>query len=88
MANMLKNAAVLGVGAVAALYLINPTAGVLEFLPDVLPVVGNLDEATAVTVLIACARYYGIDVTNLFKRDTEPSALPDDTQKRKRLPPE
>lgn len=87
MANVMKNLTVLGVGAVAALYLMNPTAGVLEFIPDVVPIIGNLDEATAVAILLGCARYYGIDVTNLFKRD-EPPTLPDDTQKRKRLPPQ
>lgn len=87
MANIIKNATVLGAAAIAGLYLINPTAGVLELLPDVLPIVGNLDEAAAVTILIAAARYYGIDFSNLFKRD-EPAALPDDTQKRKRLPPQ
>ena len=44
------------VGAVAAiaigiLYLLNPTAGIFELLPDVMPIVGNLDEAGA-TVLV------------------------------------
>ena len=88
MANIIKNAAVLGVGALAALYLLNPTAGVLEFIPDVLPIVGNLDEATAVSLLIGAARYYGVDLSNIFKRDTnEPALKPDDTQKPKRLPP-
>ncbi len=87
MANVIKNVAVLGAAAVAGLYLINPTAGVLEFIPDVLPVVGNLDEAAAVTILIGAARYYGIDLSNIFRRDSEPPIRPDDTQKPKRLPP-
>lgn len=45
---------VLAVGAMAlgAVYLINPTAGVLELLPDALPFVGNLDEAGATALLI------------------------------------
>ncbi len=86
MANIIKNVTVLGVGALAALYLLNPTAGVLELLPDVLPIVGNLDEATAVALLIGAARYYGVDLSNIFKRD-DPALKPGDTQKRKRLPP-
>lgn len=41
--------------AIGAIYLINPTAGVLELLPDNLPFIGNLDEGVA-TVLI----WYGV----------------------------
>lgn len=55
-------------GALAALYLINPTAGVLELLPDNIPFIGNLDEATATAVLIAALRYFGYDVSDLFGR--------------------
>lgn len=40
----------------SALYILNPTLGVFELLPDVLPVVGNLDEAAATGLLIASAR--------------------------------
>ncbi|HEY9077848.1 MAG TPA: hypothetical protein VIO61_15040 [Anaerolineaceae bacterium] len=44
------------IGAVIGIiYLINPTAGVLELLPDNLPFIGNLDEGVA-TVLI----WYGV----------------------------
>jgi len=43
-------------GAGAVLYLLNPTAGLFELLPDVLPGVGNLDEAAATGLLIASAR--------------------------------
>ena len=34
--------AVLGI-----VYILNPTAGVIEFIPDNLPIVGNLDEGVA-----------------------------------------
>lgn len=34
--------AVLGI-----IYMINPTAGLLEFIPDNLPIIGNLDEGVA-----------------------------------------
>ncbi len=40
----------------SALYILNPTLGVFELLPDVLPVVGNLDEAAATGLLIASVR--------------------------------
>lgn len=45
------------VGILTALaYILNPGAGVFELLPDNLPVVGNLDEAAMVTLLLACLR--------------------------------
>jgi hypothetical protein len=57
-------------GALAFLYLMNPTFGVFEFLPDNLPLVGNIDEATATMVLLAVLRYFGWDIGNLFKNRT------------------
>lgn len=48
--------AILGI-VVAGLYLLNPTAGILELLPDNLPVVGNLDEGAAAALLIYCLQY-------------------------------
>lgn len=32
---------------IGVIYLLNPTAGVIELIPDNLPLVGNLDEAAA-----------------------------------------
>ena len=49
-------------------YLLNPTWGVIELIPDNFPIVGNLDEATAAAVLIACLRYFGFDVTRFWRR--------------------
>ena len=40
---------------VGFVYLLNPTAGVLEFLPDNLPIIGNLDEGGAFILL-----WYGL----------------------------
>jgi uncharacterized membrane protein YkvA (DUF1232 family) len=57
-------------GMLAVLYLLNPTLGVFEFIPDNLPFVGNLDEATATMVLIAAMRYFGWDVGDLFRKRT------------------
>jgi len=34
-------------GLVGLIYILNPTAGILELLPDNLPFVGNLDEGVA-----------------------------------------
>lgn len=53
-------------GALAFLYLVNPTFGVFEFLPDNLPLVGNIDEATATMVLLGALRFFGWDLTKFF----------------------
>lgn len=42
--------------AAGALYLVNPTAGVFELLPDNLPFVGNLDEALFTALFIESVR--------------------------------
>ncbi|TXI78351.1 MAG: DUF1232 domain-containing protein [Flavobacteriales bacterium] len=55
-------------GMLAFIYLVNPTLGVFEFLPDNLPLVGNIDEATATMVLLGALRYFGWDLTNLFSK--------------------
>lgn len=62
---------VLILGAIALLYLLNPTAGFLELIPDNLPFVGNLDEAAAATLLLMCLRYFGLDIAGVFARDGE-----------------
>ena len=64
----MKKTLVALVGVLAFLYLINPTMGMFEILPDNLPLVGNLDEATATMVLLAVFRYFGWDLTKLFFR--------------------
>lgn len=43
-------------GAACVVYILNPSFGLFEFLPDNLPVVGNLDEAAATGILIAVWR--------------------------------
>lgn len=47
-------------GIVCVIYLINPTAGFLELIPDNLPIVGNLDEAAAMTVLLVSLSNLGL----------------------------
>ncbi len=48
-------------GALGAVYLVNPTAGFLELIPDNIPVIGNLDEAAAAMLVISALAYFGID---------------------------
>ena len=64
----LKSLIVFLVGLLATFYLVNPGAGVFELIPDNLPLVGNLDEAGATALLLACLRYFGVDPISLFSR--------------------
>jgi uncharacterized membrane protein YkvA (DUF1232 family) len=69
------NSIVVGViGVVSAIYLFNPTAGLIELIPDNIPVIGNLDEAAAAALLISTLAYFGIDLGRLFgkARKSEP----------------
>ena len=64
----MKRIVVFGLGVLAALYILNPTAGLFEIIPDNLPFVGNLDEAAAVALLLMCLKYFGIDLPDIFRR--------------------
>jgi uncharacterized membrane protein YkvA (DUF1232 family) len=52
----LKTAAYLAGVALSVLYILNPTAGTFELLPDNLPGIGNIDEAAMTALLISCIR--------------------------------
>jgi hypothetical protein len=53
---ILKPIGLVVVAALSALYLINPTAGLIELLPDNLPWIGNLDEGAATALLLWAVR--------------------------------
>lgn len=65
---ILREMLVLALAALMILYLVNPTAGFIELLPDNLPLIGNLDEATATLILLRIAAYYGINLSWLTDR--------------------
>jgi len=72
---MLKKIVYAGLGVIALIYLINPTAGVIEFIPDNIPIVGNLDEFAASALLIKAIKVlFGkdndINDEGLIKRST------------------
>ncbi|MGK2945789.1 MAG: DUF1232 domain-containing protein [Desulfuromonadales bacterium] len=64
----MKKTVVFCLGLLSVVYILNPTAGFFELIPDNLPFIGNLDEAAAVALLLMCLRYFGIDLPNLFHR--------------------
>ncbi|MFM9963740.1 MAG: hypothetical protein ACKV2Q_21230 [Planctomycetaceae bacterium] len=59
---LLKSLFVLLLGAISALYLLNFGVGVVEFIPDNLPLIGNLDEAAATYLLLNCLAYFGLNI--------------------------
>ncbi len=65
----MKSVIVAILGLLSLIYIINPTAGFIEFIPDNFPIIGNLDEAAATALLLSCLSYFGIDLFNLFKKD-------------------
>lgn len=50
----------------AVVYILNPTAGLFELLPDNLPVLGNVDEALAAYVLYSAIAYLRGKPVGLF----------------------
>lgn len=65
---IMKSLLVAFAGIASFLYLLNPTLGVFELLPDNIPLLGNVDDATAAMVLLGSLRYFGLDLTALFMR--------------------
>jgi uncharacterized membrane protein YkvA (DUF1232 family) len=63
----MKNLGAVLLGLIALIYLLNPTAGVFELIPDNIPLIGNLDEAGAMTLLLICLRYFGYELPDIFK---------------------
>ena len=53
---------------VSVFYLINPTAGIFELLPDNLPIVGNMDEVFFTGVLFASLTILGIEIPMMRRR--------------------
>jgi uncharacterized membrane protein YkvA (DUF1232 family) len=66
--NAMRSLIVLILGLFSAIYLVNPTAGFIELIPDNFPVIGNLDEAAATILLINCLAYFGLDLRHLLQR--------------------
>lgn len=71
MSRIFKEMFVIGLGAIGVVYLMYPSLGVFELLPDALPIIGSIDEATATLLVVNVARYYGIDLTRLLGKKGE-----------------
>jgi uncharacterized membrane protein YkvA (DUF1232 family) len=65
----MKKIVVFCLGLFSAIYILNPTAGLFEIIPDNVPFIGNLDEAAAVALLLMCLKYFGINLPDIFRRN-------------------
>jgi uncharacterized membrane protein YkvA (DUF1232 family) len=54
--------------AISVIYLIYPSWGVFEIIPDAIPIIGSIDEGVATTLLLSGLSYFGYNLTDLFKR--------------------
>ena len=62
---------------VGVIYLLNPTLGI-DLLPDNLPIVGNLDEAAILLLILGATRYLGLGLPDFIERILAPlPRLPD-----------
>lgn len=66
MARLLKNMVIIALGALGMLYLMFPTLGLFELIPDAIPFIGSLDEFTATMLVINTLAYYGLDLGRLY----------------------
>ena len=79
---IIKGFVVFSSGIIAFLYLANIGAGVIEFIPDNIPVFGNLDEAAATLLLLNSLAYFGLDLRRSAPSSTsklekeEPNRVP------------
>ena len=46
----------------------------VTFIPDNIPIIGNLDEAGAVFIIISALNYFGFKLPNIFKKEDKKQA--------------
>jgi hypothetical protein len=67
MKRLVQNFLAAALGLFSAIYLLNPGMGGVEFISDFIPIAGNLDEATALLILIRCLAHFGLDLSFLTR---------------------
>lgn len=63
----MQKATALILAVISGMWLLNFNMGVAE-IPDVLPIIGHIDEAAALLILLRCLQYLGIDVMPLIRK--------------------
>ena len=62
----MKKYIVAAIGFLAFVYLLNPTFGVFELIPDNVPFLGNIDEVSASFLFLSALAYFGYDLRDVF----------------------
>lgn len=57
---------IIGLGGLGAVYLMFPTLGVFELIPDAIPIISSLDEFSATVLVLNTLAYYGLDLNRLY----------------------
>lgn len=60
--SLVKRGVAVVLAAISFVYILNPGAGILEIIPDNIPLIGNFDEAFFVAVFFSCMAYLGVDL--------------------------
>lgn len=68
----MKRAFVIFLCLLSVIYLINPTAGIFELLPDNIPFMGNVDEGLAAYILYSGIEYLRGKQIGLFRSRHQP----------------
>lgn len=69
MVKVIKTIIIVCIGIIAFMTIFKIGQDYIEFIPDGLPWIGNLDEAAAGALLLKCLQYLGLDLANLFERE-------------------
>ncbi len=62
---VLAHSTMFSLGVLCVLYLLNILFGFGEFIPDNIPIVGNLDEVGITTILLGVMAYFGLDTSSV-----------------------
>ena len=63
----MKKFGIILLALLSIIYLLNPTAGVFELLPDNIPFIGNVDEGLAAYILYSSIEYFRGRRIGLFR---------------------
>lgn len=69
--NPLTSAIIGAIGLGSALYLCFPGSIALRAVVEIIPVIGQFDEAAAAALLFSCLAYFGLDLTHLFGKSKQ-----------------
>lgn len=68
MQQVIKTIIVICIGIISFMTIFRIGQQYIEFIPDGLPWIGNLDEAAAGALFLKCLKYLGLDLTKLFDK--------------------